>query len=145
MSRQVLEPDTATADRRTTWLGTVVLLTVLALATATALFLGPDRPQWAAAVGFAAIVTGAANLGGWLVGRRQSASPGGGVAAALGGTTLRLLLPLAALGWLTSGAPLLKQAGGRGLLVGFYLLLLATTIILTIMNRGRGSGNPAPD
>lgn len=138
-------PASAAVDGRPTWRGAGVLLGVLAAATTAALLLGPDRPHWPAAVGFAAAVTGVATLGGWFVGRRRASSPGGGVAAALGGTAFRLLLPLAALGWLATGAPALAEAGGQALLVAFYLPLLATTIILTIMGRAEGRGNPAPD
>lgn len=126
-------------EKRRTWLGAGVLLGVLALATAAALLLGPDRPHWAAAVGFAATVTGAANVGGWFIGRRRPSIPGGGVASVLGGTALRILLPLAALGWLPAGAPSWAAVGGGALLVAFYLLLLATTIILTIMDNVGGS------
>ena len=145
MTERSIETETIAADRRETWRGAVVLLAVLALVTAAAVLLRPPRPQWWAAVGFAAAVTGTASLGGWFVARRPAPSPGAGVASALGGTTLRILLPLAALGWLTTGAPTLAAAGGRGLLVAFYLPLLATTIFLTIMMCPRSTGKPGSD
>jgi hypothetical protein len=130
--------DHAATELRKTWVGAGVLLGALASATAAALLLGPERPEWAAAVGFAAVITGVANLGGWFVGRRQPSSPGDGVVSALGGTALRILLPLIALAWQGSSAPSLVEAGGRALLVGFYLLLLATTILLTIIQGRQG-------
>jgi len=144
MTRRRRDPNGAD-HRRTTWLGAVALLAVLALITAAALLIGPDQPHWPQAVGVAAAVTGIATLGGWIVGRRRTPSPGGGVASALGGTALRIFIPLAALGWLSTGDPLSAGSWGPALLVIFYLPLLATTIVLTIMEQVYHRGSPIPD
>ncbi|MEI7780813.1 MAG: hypothetical protein WCJ18_02670 [Planctomycetota bacterium] len=126
---------------RGTVIGTVALSAVLAGAATTAVVAGGDRPRWLEAVGFAAAVCLAASLGGWLVSRAFQASPAGAVAGGLGGIAVRILPPLAALGWLNAGGRDLRDAGAGGLLVAFYLALLATDILLHIMMAPKA---PAP-
>lgn len=119
--------------RHATARGVMLLGGVLASAVMVALMLDHGHPAWRNAVILAAAVTGVSSVGGWLASRNRTTTPGGGVATALAGTALRILLPLAALGWLTSrGGPLL-EAGCAGLIVAFYLALLATTILLHMM------------
>ena len=119
--------------RHGTLLGGAVLAAVLGTAVAVALALGAGRPRWPEAVAFAAGVSVVGGLGGWLAARLPPANPALAVAAALGSTALRTLPALAGLAWLAGrGAPL-REAGADGLLVGFYLLLLATAILLHIM------------
>lgn len=116
-----------------TLLGAIVLAAVLAAAAAVALAFGAGRPRWTEAVAFAAAVTAAGSLGGWLAARLPAANAALAVASGLGSIALRIMPPLAGLVWLAErGAPL-REAGAGGLLVGFYLLLLATAILLHIM------------
>jgi|GEM_PF-1245463 len=126
-----------TTHPTTTGRGVLLLGGVLAIAVVVALMLDRDHPAWRNAVILAAAITGISSVGGWLASRGRPTNPGGGVARALAGTALRMLLPLAALGWLTaSGGPLL-EAGCAGLIVAFYLPLLATTILLHMMGEVR--------
>jgi len=129
-------PDTTAhhaAHHTTTTRGVLLLGGVLAIAVFVALMLDRGHPAWRNAIILAAAITGMSSVGGWLASRGRSTSPGQGVARTLAGTALRILLPLAALGWLTaSGGPLL-EAGCAGLIVAFYLPLLATTILLHMM------------
>ncbi|MFM7108557.1 MAG: hypothetical protein ACKOZU_08175 [Planctomycetaceae bacterium] len=141
---------TATPERRPapagrgTLLGMVILAGVLAAAAALALQLGGGRPGWREAVGFAAAVTAAGGLGGWLAARRPAPTPAAAMVAALGATALRLIPPLAALAWLSDRGADLREAGAGGLLVIFYLVLLATVILLHIMVAPEAAARP-PD
>jgi len=121
------------AHHTTTGRGVLLLGGVLAIAVVVALMLDRDHPAWRNAVILAAAITGISSVGGWLASRGRPTNPGGGVARALAGTALRMLLPLAALGWLTASDGPLPEAGCAGLIVAFYLLLLATTILLHMM------------
>lgn len=130
MSRGVGPASTAW---RGTLLGAVVLTAVLAAAAAVALSVGAGRPRWPEAVAFAAAITAVGGLGGWMAARLPAANAALAVASGLGSTALRILPPLAGLAWLADrGAPL-REAGAGGLLVAFYLVLLATAILLHIM------------
>ncbi|NDC63329.1 MAG: hypothetical protein EBZ59_04925 [Planctomycetia bacterium] len=110
---------------------------MLAAAAGTALFLGAGRPRWPEAVGFAALVCLVSGLGGWLAARRKPADPAQAVAGALAASALRIMLPLAALAWLPARAAPLRDAGADRLIVAFYLPLLATTILLHMMDGSR--------
>lgn len=123
--------------------GAAILAGVLAAAVVVALVLGAGRPRWSEAVGFAATVAGLSGLGGWLAARRTAADPALAVAGVLGSAALRLMLPLAALGWLAAGGAPLREVGAGGLLVAFYLALLATAILLHIMLAPGRSSPPA--
>jgi hypothetical protein len=118
---------------RGTIVGLVVLAAVLAAAAALALALGAGRPRWPEAVAFATVVAAVGGLGGWVAARLPAANPAAAVAAGLGATALRVMPALAGLVWLADRGEPLREAGAGGLLVGFYLLLLATTIFLHIM------------
>jgi hypothetical protein len=126
-----------------TFLGAGILLAVLALVSAAAIAHGgPTRvggPEWLRAVAVVAGVCGVSSLGGWFVARLGAGGPALAVSGSLGGIALRLLLPLFLLGWLSvdpttaPAAGRLREAGAGGLLVVFYLTLLATDILLHIM------------
>lgn len=118
---------------RTTVRGAAILTGVLGAAVAAALALGAGRPLWPQAVAFAALVAGAGGIGGWVVARRATADPARRSGWALGATVLRLAPGLAALAWLGARGGPLREAGAGGLLVGFYLALLATAILLHMM------------
>ncbi len=133
-------PDRQTADReRLRRLATGIaglLATFSGSVAAAALWIG-DRPGFLVALGFAMLFTLPSCLVGWLI-----AQPGGGRAAGsvvrpLTAVVVRILPPLAALGLLTGdrAAPL-RAAGAGSMIVGFYLAMLATDILLhIIMNR----------
>lgn len=142
-------------DRAWTLGGAAVLVAVSAAWLATALVRGPSDPSYrAAAIAVAGLCLGGA-LGAWLLARlgdRLAANPSAGryglaVAAGLGGIALRLTPPLAMLAWLRGGGAASAPAGIDRILLGLYLSLLATDIVLTIIGRlgsaaGRG-GNRA--
>lgn len=121
------------SSRRGTLIGAAILSATLAVAAATALAVGPGDPRWPRAVAFATAITAFGGLGGWLAARMPASNPAMALAAGLGGTTLRIIPPLAGLAWLTGRGNDLREAGAGGLLVGFYLALLATAILLHIM------------
>lgn len=118
---------------RDTIVGVIVLAGVLGGAVAVSLAAGAGRPQWGRAVAFAALVAGAGGIGGWIVARRATVDPARRGGSALGATVLRVGPGLAALVWLAARGGSLREAGAGGLLVAFYLALLATAILLHIM------------
>jgi len=123
----------AASSTRATLIGVAVLAVTLATATGIALTVGSGDPRWPRAVAFASAITAVGSLGGWLAARVPPANPAMALAGGLGATALRIIPPLAGLAWLAGrGAPL-REAGAGGLLVGFYLALLATAILLHIM------------
>ncbi len=130
-------PDRQTAERdRLRRLATGIaglLATFSGSVAAAALWIG-DRPGFLVALGFAMLFTLPSCLIGWLI-----AQPGGGRAAGsvvrpLTAVVVRILPPLVALGLLTGdrAAPL-RAAGAGPMVVGFYLAMLATDILLHIM------------
>ena len=124
-------------DPRWTLHGAAMLLAVQAAAAAAALAVGNGRPRWAEAVAFAAGICLVGSIGGWLLARKPARDPALAVAGGLAAAALRLFLPLAALVWLQGRGAGLRDAGAGGMLVVFYLTLLATDILLHIMGRGR--------
>ncbi|MFM8413870.1 MAG: hypothetical protein ACKOCX_04010 [Planctomycetota bacterium] len=111
-----------------------LFLVVLAVAVAVALAApGQDPARWQA-VALAATTTGAGALGGWLVSRWSRGQPAGtAVAGGLGATFVRTTPPLVALAWVTTSGGALLRAGAAGLIVAFYLALLATQLFVTII------------
>jgi len=153
--RSALAPATEEANRAgKTLLGALILVTVLAVASALALVhggpTGHGGPQWNRVVMLIAGVCAVSSLGGWLVARLGARDPALAVSGALGAVALRLVLPLLLLGWLSAdpvaipAAGNLRKAGAGGLLVVFYLTLLATDILLHIMWGPKGPLRPRP-
>ncbi|MEY3205417.1 MAG: hypothetical protein RLZZ21_1748 [Planctomycetota bacterium] len=131
--------------------GAAVLVAVWASGLAIAAACGAVELPWKGTVSVVAAVCLAGAVGGWLLARlgdRLAANPSAGrhglaVAVGLGGVAVRLLLPLAMLAWLRSTAGGAAPAGADRVLLGLYLSLLATDIVLTIIGRagsapGRG-------
>jgi hypothetical protein len=130
-----------------TLFGTAVLAAVLAGAAGLAIATGGETPRVGEAIAFAAMICLAGGVGGWVVARWPTTNPALGVAKGLGAVTLRIFLPLAALGWLQAGGSGLRDAGADRFVLIFYLALLATDILLHIMGdrelRGiRGKNSP---
>jgi len=130
-----------------TLFGTAVLAAVLAGATGLAIAAGGKTPRTGEAIAFAATICLAGGVGSWVVARWPTVNPALGVAKGLGAVTLRIFLPLAALGWLQTGGSGLREAGADRFVLFFYLALLATDILLHIMGdrelRGiRGKNSP---
>ncbi len=137
---------------RRTLAGAALLGVVMAglVTVAMVVWAGHD-PDRRLAVGVAGGVSAAASLAGWWVARLGAGDPALAVSRSLGGILIRLMPPLALLGWLTESpwsppvADRLREAGAGGLLVAFYLAMLATDILLHIMWGPRGtSGRPSP-
>jgi len=147
-------PDPRAESGKKTLFGAGILLAVLALLATTAIAHGgPTRsggPEWHRAVAIVAGVCGVSSLGGWFVSRLGAGGPALAVSGSLGGIALRLVLPLLLLGWLSVDPALdpraggLREAGAGGLLVVFYLTLLATDILLHIMWGPKGPIRPRP-
>ena len=130
-----------------TLFGTAVLAAVLAGTSGLAIATRGKTPRTSEAIAFAATICLAGGVGGWVVARWPTVNPALGVAKGLGAVTLRIFLPLAALGWLQTGGSGLREAGADRFVLIFYLALLATDILLHIMGdrelRGiRGKNSP---
>ncbi len=123
-----------------TLFGTAALAVVLAAASSLAVATGGKEPRLGEAVGFAAAVCLFGGFGGWIVARWPARNPAIAVAKGLGAVTLRIFLPLVALGWLQSGGGWLRAAGADRFLLFFYLALLATDIVLHIIGSRNFSG-----
>lgn len=136
---------------RRTLAGAALLGTVMAgLVTVALVAWAGEDPDRRLAVGVAGGVTAAASLAGWWVARLGAGDPALAVSRSLGGILIRLMPPLALLAWLAESpwsppvADRLRAAGAGGLLVAFYLAMLATDILLHIMWGPRGtSARPA--
>ena len=116
-----------------TLFGTAVLVAVLAGAAGLAVATAGATPHAGEAIAFAATICLAGGVGGWIVARWPTMNPALGVAKGLGAVTLRIFLPLAALGWLQAGGSGLREAGADRFVLIFYLALLATDILLHMM------------
>lgn len=135
-----------------TLLGVLCLLVGIAWTTWVGAAGGDGSGQAAAdrarALALVAAVCSASSLGGWFIARLGAADPALAVSRSLAAVVLRLLLPLALLGWLSADperfpeAGRMRDAGAGGLLVAFYLSLLATDILLHIMWGPKGAGRP---
>jgi hypothetical protein len=126
------------AHRGWTLVGSAVLAAVLLGAVALAVAAGGKSPRFLEAVACAATVCLAGGIGGWVVARWPTRNPSLAVAKGLGAVSLRIFLPLLALGWLQTPAGRgLRDAGADRLLLVFYLATLATDILLHIMGARR--------
>lgn len=100
---------------------------------AAALWIG-DRPGFPAALGFAILFTLPSCVAGWILAQPRARGAARSVARPLTAVAVRILPPLAALGLLTGEqAGPLRNAGAGPMIVGFYLAMLATDILLHIM------------
>lgn len=132
-----------TAIMGTTAAGSVVLLAVLGIAVATALGWADGDPRRTQATMLAAATSGCGALSGWLLARwARGQQPATAVATGLGATLLRLAPPLAALAWLSTPGNPLREVGAAGLLLVFYLALLAADVALNIMVGGHPQKKP---
>ena len=136
-----------TAELGWTLFGTAVLAAVLAGAAGLAIVAGGETPRTSEAVAFAATICLAGGVGGWIVARWPTTNPASGVAKSLGAVTLRIFLPLVAMGWLQAGGGWLREAGAARVVLIFYLALLATDSLLHIrgdreLRRIRGKKSP---
>ncbi len=146
------------AFRRRTALGAAVLVALLACLVAGARIAwvgqapadgsGGTVAERTRALVVVATACAVASLGGWLLPRLGATDPALAVSRSLAGVALRLLLPLALLGALSAPreawpeAATLREAGAAGVLVVFYLSLLATDILLNIMWGPKGPRRP---
>ncbi|MDA1041118.1 MAG: hypothetical protein O3A37_12640 [Planctomycetota bacterium] len=134
MSLTGAEPTAISAHRpRAAVIGTSVLLAVLAAAVVIALATGDGTPSSRRAVAFTAAVCGVGAVTGWLISRWPCRNPATAVAAGLTAVCFRIATPLVALAWLQTGGQALRAAGANLLLVGFYLALLATDVVLNVL------------
>ncbi len=131
------------ATTSTTLAGAAALVAVLGATLAVALAAsGGDDATRRQAIYLAAAVAGGGALSGWFVscwtrGRAAGVATAGGLSA----TLLRLGPMLAALAWISSQEGGLRSAGAAEFLVAFYLPLLATDIVLTLLVGPRGRRN----
>ena len=143
-----MTPPKLPAELSWTLIGTAVLAAVLLGAVGLTVAIGGETPRFAEAVACAATVCLAGGIGGWVVARWPTRSPSLTVAKGLGAVSLRIFLPLVALGWLQTPAGRgLRDAGADRLLLVLYLAVLATDILLHIMGsrelrRIRGKNSP---
>ncbi|MFM6132211.1 MAG: hypothetical protein ACKPBV_26405 [Sphaerospermopsis kisseleviana] len=121
-----------TPDRGRSWtlVGAATLVAVVLAVAAAAVLAGGRQPDRLQAIMFAAGICLAGGMGGWFAGRLRPADPAAAVGAGLAAVCLRFFPALAALAWLqTAGGRLREQGGGEWLLI-FYLVVLATDILL---------------
>jgi hypothetical protein len=112
--------------------GAVAMTVVLAAAAGLALWQGGDDPARRQAVGLG-------GLGGWLVGRWSRGRPAAvAVAGSLGATLVRLTPSLAALVWVATTRGPVRAAGAATLVVVFYLAVLATEVLATMILSRKG-------
>jgi hypothetical protein len=129
-------------ERTITALGAAALLGVLAVAAGIAMMSAGDDPLRRRAVLFVASVSGFAALSGWFVSRwSRGKGPAAAMAGGVGATVMRLAPMLAALGWWSAQEGGVQAGGNAGLLVAFYLPLLAADILLTLLTGPRGPWN----
>lgn len=121
--------------RRHAWTAAGVGAFLVAVATAggAAITAGDRRPESLEAIAFAAGISLAGGLSGWLLERSRPRAAGHAIAAALGAVCLRVFPALAALAWLQGAGGRLRENGAAGWLLVFYLTTLATDIFLHII------------
>jgi hypothetical protein len=131
------------SGRITTATGAGVFLGVLAAGAAAAAAVIGISPADIRAIGLAAGVTGGAAVAGWAAARwGRGRDAGLAVAGGLGATVVRLLPVLVVLGWIVSREEGMDRDRAGALLVVFYLLMLATDILLNMMNTAKSSSGP---
>ena len=125
-------------------LGVGALVSTAATVAAIALAIGAGPAGLSVAVAFAAAICLPGSLAAWIVARVPTPIPARAVAASLAAMALRIIPPLVGLAWLSSGGQGSFPTGIGGLLVVFYLALLATDLLLHIMASGRSHRRPKP-
>jgi hypothetical protein len=123
--------------------GFAALLATAAATAAIATAWCSDRPGWPQSVGFAVAICLPGSLLAWAVARMPSADPARAVAASLAAILLRLVPPLVGLAWLSTEPRTTSTSERGGLLVVFYLALLATDIVLHMMGNRLRSRRPS--
>ncbi len=122
-----------------TFAGAAAITAVVAGAAAVALWQGGEDPIRRQAVALAAATAGVGGLAGWFVGRWSRGRPAAtAVAGSLGAILVRMVPPLVALAWLTTSGGALRAAGAAGLVVAFYLAVLATDVLATMIGGWKG-------
>ncbi len=117
-----------------TCVGAAAMIAVVTLAAAVALWRGGDDPIRRQAVALAAATAGVGGLAGWFVGRWSRGRPAAtAVAGSLGAGLVRSVPALVALAWITTSGGALRGAGAAGLVVAFYLAVLATDVLATMI------------
>lgn len=120
--------------------GCGLILVAQAAAVGLVLATGDREGPRLAAIALAAAITGGGSVAGWLVARlSRQHGPAMAAAGGLAATALRLLPPLAALAWTSAAKPAMAEAGLSGLLVGFYLTMLAVAIFLHLLETRAGA------
>ncbi len=119
--------------------GGLLMAAVLAAAAGVALWHDGDDPARRQAVALAAATAGVGGLAGWFVGRWSRGQPAAtAVAGSLGAILVRSVPPLVALAWITTSGGALRGAGAAGLVVAFYLAVLAPDVLATIIDGWKG-------
>lgn len=114
------------------WLEAAAFVAVLTIAIIGGEVWAAGEPLRMRAVAVAAVASGAGAFGGWCASRwGRGRTPAQAVSAGLAATVARLAPTLTALAWVTN-RPDLRRSGAGGLLVIFYLALLATDLLLHI-------------
>ncbi|MBU6277544.1 MAG: hypothetical protein KGQ61_12980 [Planctomycetes bacterium] len=129
--------------------GTTTLAGAMALAAAAAAVALAQRqfaagqPGGDAAIGLACAATLPGFLLGWFVSRQPFSTAAMGAAAGLAGILIRMVVPLAAIGWASIRPPDAATVAPAGYVLGAYLALLATDIGLHLALR-REPLRPSP-
>jgi len=129
--------------------GTTTLAGAMALvASAAAVALAQrqfaaGRPGGDAAIGLACAATMPGFLLGWFVSRRPFSTAAMGAATGLAAILIRVVVPLAAIGWASIRPPSAATVAPAGYVLGAYLSLLATDIGLHLALR-RETLPPSP-
>ena len=126
-----------TSRRSWTVAGAAIRVAVLAGAAGVALAVGDGGTGRRRAIGFAAGICLVTSLGGWLAGRAAPADPARAVGLGIGAVGLRIFPLLVALGWLQVAGGSLRTDGAAEWMLVFYLVLLATDILLHIIGARR--------
>ena len=116
-----------------TFIGLAVLVSILVAAVLLADYFGDKSPPYRRAIALTGMICGIGSVTGWLVSRIPFQTAGIALSTGLAGVFFRLSMPLAMLVWLQSEDYGFRQSGAYGLLAFFYLILLATDIILNII------------
>lgn len=130
-------------DIATSVAGLGLLLTVAATVAGCQWFLVGREPGGPRAIALACAATLPGALVGWSVARLPFSSPAMGAAFGLAGVVMRMGLPLIGLAWFTANPPRPGSVAPATLLVGAYLVLLATDVGMHVILRKQGLSPPS--